>query len=237
MYASSGGGDEIRSCGWWRAGWRDFVDRKAMAMARRHGCVWVHNPGGVVSGQAMRFQQFTEASQQAALTGNETLKKVADWEEFSRQMSRLAEVGELMVYLGCPATMPLEEGETDREWFARALRELKPVFDIEPKPLVGFDATYGHPADASRAEYGRFGGPEGLIARVIDHLDRSGYEVIVEPNILASAGWLRDRAGVCSTDWYFDSVLKNRDVRVPHHVRGGAPRSSRRSCAAGRFGC
>lgn len=219
VYASSGGGDEIRNCAWWGAGWRDFVDRKAMPMAKRHGCMWIHNPGGVVSGQAMRFQQFTEASQQAALTGNEKLQKVTDWAEFTRQMSRLSEVGELMIYLGCPETMPLRDGETDDQWFARALSELQPVIDIEPNPLVGFDATYGHPADATRKDYARFGGPDGLIARVIDYLVETDHEVIVEPNILVSADWLRDRAGICATDWYWDTVLKGRDVRVPHHVK------------------
>ena len=220
LYASSGGGDEIRNCGWWRAGWRDFVDRKAMPAARLHGRVWIHNPGGVVDGQAMRFQQFTEASQQAALSGNDALKKVSEWTEFSEQMSRLSEVGELMIYLGCPATMSFQAEETDEEWFARALRELKPVLDIEPNPLVGFDATYGQPADASRGEFARFGGPDGLIARVIDHLTETGHEVIVEPKILVSAAWLRARAGICATDWYWETLLRNRDIRLPDHLPG-----------------
>lgn len=219
VYSAGSGGNEIRNCFEWRRGWKHFVDQKAMPMVEKAGRVWVHNPGGVVFGEAMKFEQFTECRQQAALTGRAELALVSDWEEFSAQMSRVAAAGELVVYLGCPVTMPPKDGETDDAWFARARRELAPVLAIEPKPILGFDACYGHPADAGVDAWGRFGGPDGLVARVLTSLADEGYELLVEPGILASASWLRDRAGIVASETQWVRELKGRDIRMRHPRR------------------
>lgn len=218
LFSAASGGNEIRNCGWWRGGWEEFIERKALPTVRRHGRVWIHNPGGVINGQAMRFQQFTDCEDQAALTGNKTLAAVADWRAFSRQMSRVAAEGELVIYIGCPATLSLHKGESDDEWLRRALAEAEPIFAIEPKPIVGFDATYGHPADASRGAFGRFGGERGLIARVLREFTDRGYEVLVEHAILAEATWMRDLAGLVTDEWYLETQLRGRDVRLPHYL-------------------
>lgn len=219
MYLSASGGNEIRNCQSWRNGWEEFVENRALPAARRYGAMWIHNPGGVVSGQPMKFQQFTECEQQAALSGNEELANVADWQSFTAQMSRLASVGPLLIYIGCPETLNLKPGETDRQWLARAREELTPILEIDPKPLIGFDATYGHPAIGET--WDRYGGADGLIARLLIGLSDDGYEIVVEPAILAEATWLRDIAGTCATEFWWRRMLHGgQDIRVPHHKPG-----------------
>lgn len=219
FYEASSGKKLTRSCGWWLRGWKTFVDEKALPNVQKYGRVWIHNPGGVIPGQAMRFQQFTDCTQQAKLTGQSELQLISQWDVFSEQMSRLTAAGELVIYIGCPATMKLWEGETDAQWLARARAEIAPILAINPNPLIGFDATYGHPADPSRGDWKRFGGEKGLIAQLIQTFIDTDHEVLVESSILANATWLRDRAGVVATDWNWRVTYKGRDVRTPHYRR------------------
>ena len=185
-------------------------------MVRAHGALWIHNPGGVVTGKSMRFQQFRNCTEQAALSGDETLRRVADWRTFSEQMSRITAEGRLMIYVGSPSTLGVRDDETDDEWLARALDELAPVLAIEPKPAIGFDATYGHPA--AYPPWDRLGGAEGLIARVLRHLTDAGYQVVVEPAILARAAWMNEISGLVATEFWWGRMLKDgQDIRIPHY--------------------
>ncbi len=218
FYASASGGDAIRYCGWWKRGWENFVEKKALPTVKKHGRIWIHNPGGVTDGRAMQFQQFTDCTNQAKLTGQPELQLVSQWDVFSQQMSRLTSAGDLVIYIGCPATMKFLDGETDAEWLVRARAEIAPLLAIEPNPIIGFDATYGHPADPTRHNWGRFGGEKGLNAQVIQIFIDSGHEVLAEAAILANAPWLRDRAGVAATDWFWRTTFKGRDFRAPHHI-------------------
>lgn len=219
LYSSASGSDEIRNCGTWRTGWREFVEKRALPAAREFGAVWIHNPGGVIRGEAMKYQQFTECSQQAALSGNEQLASVADWSEFTKQISRVAAEAPLLIYLGSPATLRLTDDETDPQWLSRALDELAPVLQIDPKPIIAFDATYGHPS--ASPPWDRIGGPDGLTAQLLKRLTADGYEVLVEPAILAEANWLEAIAGTCATEFWWHRMLKGgKDIRVPHYKPG-----------------
>ncbi|TWT47481.1 hypothetical protein [Botrimarina hoheduenensis] len=214
---SSSGGNEIRNCFAWRHGWPAFAESQGLPLVRRHGALWIHNPGGVVTGQPMRFQQLTRCRQQAELSGNETLALVSRWDEFTEQMCRIAAEGHLLIYLGCPATLKPLADETDEAWLARAVEEIGPVLAIEPRPILAFDATYGHPADKDRQTWARAGGPDGLVALLLKELDSRGYEILVEPAILVEADWLRQRAGVVANEFWWDKILRRGgDFRPPH---------------------
>jgi hypothetical protein len=204
------GGAEIRMCCFWHEGWDVFADKLAIPAARRFGRIWVHNPGGFIPGEVMKFQQFSEATAQAKLAGSGPLKRIADWPEFTRQMNRIGREADLAVYVGNPATMELRPNETDDEWLARAWDELGAVRAIEKKPLLGFDATTGTPAD-STPYGGRFGGPEGLVARLLQRLHNEGYEFVVEPGILAQAKWLDEISGTVGTEMWWETTLGGKD--------------------------
>lgn len=219
VFSASSGGNEIRNCGWWRRGWKTFVDSHALPAVRQTGSCWIHNPGGVVFGESMRFDQFSDCSRQARETGQPELLRISRWRAFTAQMSRLSRSGRVLIYIGNPATMTVRDGEATISWIDRAATELGPVLAIRPKPILAFDATYGHPADPSRG-YGRMGGPKGLIALLLTNLSQNGYEILVEPNILADATWLRGIAGVVSTEWYWETQLRYQDRRVGHPAPG-----------------
>ncbi|MGL4514145.1 MAG: hypothetical protein ACRCT8_13725 [Lacipirellulaceae bacterium] len=220
VFGAENGGAELRMCCWWHDGWERFAEERALPVVRHYGRVWVHNPGGFIPGEDMKFQQFSDASAQAKLSASPALGRIADWEEFTRQMNRIVKEGDLAVYVGCPATMHLAEGETDEQWLVRAWRELAPVRGIEKKPLLGFDATIGQPADPRQGQWSRFGGPRGLVAQLFRKLHAEGYELTVEPSILMQATWLNEISGTVATEFWWDRMLGGKDTASPCGVAG-----------------
>ena len=170
----------------------------------------------------MEFQQFSRCRQAAALGGNEVLERVSRWHEFTEHMSRLSAEGDLVIYVGGPHTLELRQGETDEQWLARALEELRPVRDIRPRVAVGLDAVYGHPNDPKHqgGKWVRFGGPEGLNAQLVNHLLNEGHGVLFEPGLLASADWAHGRVGLIANHRYWNKQLKyGEDIRAPHYLK------------------
>jgi hypothetical protein len=220
-YSGSVGGNEVRNCLTWGNGWQAFVERSALRAMDRVGHVWIHNPGGMLLGKEMRYDQFSRCREAAKLTGNEVLQRVSRWDEFTREMSRVSERGELVIYVGGPHTLSLAKEENDEEWLQRALDEIRPVLDIRPPVIIGLDATYGRPANAKLEPYrqwNRRGGPNGLTAQLIKRFLAAGHEVILEPGLLASADWARDRVSLLANHGFWNGKLKGRDIRVRHYL-------------------